>query len=59
MKHLLALTIFLTLSVHGNSQDKVPSDYGIEISFTVDTKIFPPSWRTEEIAGKAINAHCR
>jgi hypothetical protein len=53
VNRILVLILFTSLSIHAVSQEKELSDFGVEISFLVDNKIFPKTWLTKEINGKA------
>jgi hypothetical protein len=53
MKTILSVIFFLLLFVHTFSQNKSLAEFGVEISFSADSKIFPSSWLTKEINGKA------
>jgi len=53
MNRSLILLFFISLSTRAVSQDKGLSDFGVEISFSVDDEIFPKPWLTKEINGKA------
>jgi hypothetical protein len=50
---ILALVFFISLASGAISQDKTLADFGIEVSFSADQTIFPKSWLTNEINGKA------
>lgn len=54
MNKILVISFLISLSVCAVSQDKGLPDFGVEISFSVDNQIFPKTWLTKEIDGKAM-----
>lgn len=53
MSRILVVTFLISFSTSAVSQNKEIADFGVEISFSSDSKIFPDSWLTKEINGKA------
>ncbi|WKZ61035.1 MAG: hypothetical protein QY309_06015 [Cyclobacteriaceae bacterium] len=53
MNRILGLVFLFSSTICVYSQDNTLADFGIEIIFSADHKIFPEAWLTEEINGRA------
>jgi hypothetical protein len=54
MKSLVLYTLLCIFVCARLFSQKSFADYGVEVSFTIDERTFPDSWKTKEINAKAI-----
>jgi hypothetical protein len=55
MNRLLLVVALGFITTNAISQERPLADFGVEINFLADDKIFPKSWLTEEINAKATS----